>query len=251
MNTCYAKVIGGLGNQLFIAAAAYAYAKKYNMRFAIDASGWNANQGNHAQKYRDTIFKNFEFETAPSDGIQHISELRFNYDELPSPVSSVALHGYFQSLKYFQHVKDEFISLLDLPNVNTDYIKPDNVAIHMRRGDYLQFAHIHLVCGVDYFKTQIDNFQGYQKNVFTDSPSYVQNELCGVDVNILTFPTDLLDLAHMSQHDNIVCSNSSFSWWASLLGKKKNRIIVPDRWFNNFQNHDDIYRDDFIKVKSL
>lgn len=251
MNTCYAKVIGGIGNQLFITAAAYAYAKKHNMRFVIDASGWSATQGTHAHSYRDTIFKNFEFETAPSNDIQHISEARFNYDELPKPASSVALHGYFQSLKYFQDVKDEFISLLNLPTINTDYIKPDNVAIHIRRGDYLQFAHIHLVCGVDYFKTQIDNFQGYQKNVFTDSPSHVQNELAGVDVNILKSKSDLLDLAHMSQHDNLICSNSSFSWWASLLGKRKKKIIVPDRWFNNFQNHDDIYRDDFIKVKSL
>jgi hypothetical protein len=46
----------------------------------------------------------------------------------------------------------------------------------------------------------------------------------------------------------LICSNSSFSWWASFIGVKKNKIIVPKIWFKNIQNHDDIYREEFTKI---
>lgn len=248
MFSCYANLVGGIGNQLFIASAGYAYAKKHNMEFAIDVSGWNAGQGTSASIYKDSIFKNFKFEKAPNKGVQCISEARFNYDELPNPKSSVILNGYFQSLKYFEDVKDEFISLLNLPDVSTEHLKHNNVAVHIRRGDYLKYPNLHYVCKTNYFKDQLLKFEGYQQNVFTDSIDYVLNEFDGYDFDVIKSNSELVDLTLMSKHENMICSNSSFSWWASLLGTPKNKIIVPDKWFHNFQPHEDIYRSEFIKV---
>lgn len=248
MNTCYAKVVGGVGNQLFIAAAGYAYAKKYNMRFAIDPSNWGASQGRNIIEYKDTLFKNFNFENAP-DGTLNVNEKRFNYDELPFYDSSIALFGYFQSLKYFEEVADEFISMLNLPDINTSNLKKNNVAIHIRRGDYLHHSNIHHVCDTEYFKTQLLKFEGFQQNAFTDSSDYVVEEFHDSRFNLIKSNSELLDLAFMSKHENMICSNSSFSWWASFLGTPKNQIIVPDKWFHNFEPHEDIYRSDFIKVK--
>ena len=247
MNTCYANVIGGVGNQLFIVAAGYAYAKKHNKRFAIDASNWTASQGKHTIEYKDNLFKNFNFETAPDDAIT-ISEKRHNYDELPFHDSSVVLSGYFQSLKYFEDVVDDFISMLNLPDINTDILQDKNVAIHIRRGDYLNYSNRHHICNTEYFKNQLLKFEGFQKNAFTDSLDYVSREFNGSNFNIIKTNSELLDLSFMSKHDNIICSNSSFSWWASLLGKPKKQIIVPDKWFLNYQPHEDIYRSDFTKV---
>lgn len=248
MNTCYAKVIGGLGNQLFIAAAGYAYAKKYGKEFAIDASSWSASQGTNAMNYKDTIFKNFKYEYSSNDDTFQINEKRFNYDELPYHEGDVSLNGYFQSLKYFQSVKDEFVSLLNLPDVSTKNLKNDNVAVHIRRGDYLNYPEIHHVCKTKYFEDQLLQFKGYQINVFTDSIDYVLNEFRDCNFNVIKSNSELIDLTLMSKHKNIICSNSSFSWWASFLGEPKNKIIVPDRWFNNFQPHEDIYRSEFIKI---
>lgn len=247
MNTCYANVIGGVGNQLFIVAAGYAYAKKHNKKFAINVSNWNASQGKNAIEYKNTLFKNFNFEIPTNDAIV-INEKRTNYDELPFYDSSVILSGYFQSFKYFEDVADEFISMLNLPNVNDNILKEKNVAIHIRRGDYIQHANIHYVCNTEYFKNQLLKFEGFQKHAFTDSLEYVSREFNGSDFNIIKSNSELLDLSFMSKHDNIICSNSSFSWWASLLGKPKKQIIVPDKWFLNYQPHEDIYRSDFIKV---
>ena len=248
MNTCYAKLIGGIGNQLFIAAAGYSYAKKHGKRFAIDSSDWSASQGTHAVIYKDTIFKNFQYESCLTRDVIGIHEKKFNYDELPYHHGSVSIHGYFQSLKYFEDVKDEFISLLNLPDLATKISESNNVAVHIRRGDYLNYPDMHYVCKTDYFKEQFSKFEEYQKNVFTDSVDYVLNEFSDYNFNVMRSNSELIDLTLMAQHENIICSNSSFSWWASLLGKPKRKIIVPDKWFNNFEPHEDIYRSEFIKV---
>lgn len=247
MNTCYARVQGGIGNQLFIIAAGFAYSKKHSKRFAIDTSNWTASQGKSVNEYRNTIFKNFIFENSPDNTFIY-NEKRFNYDELPYNDSSIIISGFFQSLKYFEEFSEEFISKLELPDVRHDFLQEKNVAIHIRRGDYLHYSDIHYVCNTEYFKTQLLNFEGFQQHAFTDSVDYVKNEFREYPLTILQTSSELHDLILMSKYNNIICSNSSFSWWASFLGKPKTQIIVPDKWFNNFQPHEDIYRSEFIKV---
>jgi len=248
---CYAKVVGGIGNQLFIVAAGYAYSKKYNKDIVIDVNACSPSQKHYCDFYKDNIFKNFEYGHAPPEIIHNIAEKRFNYDELPFFEDSVSIYGYFQSLKYFEEYKDEFISSISLPDIDMPILENNHVAFHIRRGDYLIYNTIHYVCNTEYFNTQFDNFKDYQINVFTDSPEYVSEEFKKYNFNLIKSSSDIMDLTIMSNHNNIVCSNSSFSWWASLLGKPKTKIIVPDKWFHNFQPHEDVYRPEFIKVSVL
>jgi hypothetical protein len=153
MSNCYVHPIGGLGNQLFIIAAGYAYAKKHDKNLIIVPDNWNAGQGNHVLSYKDTIFRNFEYGSLPvTRDVIRVHERRFNYDELPFAHGSVSLHGYFQSLKYFEEFKDEFISLLDFGDIPAPNIYPIvRVAFHVRRGDYLKYPNIHYVCNKEYF----------------------------------------------------------------------------------------------------
>lgn len=248
MSNCYVNVIGGIGNQLFQIAAGYAYSKRHNKKLIINPYNWAAGQGKNPLDYKIDIFKNFEYGTNINEDVKSIQEKRFNYDELPFVHGSVSINGYFQSLKYFEDVKDEFISLLNLPDISTYNLKNNNVAVHIRRGDYLNYPDLHHVCKTEYFKNQLLEFKESTVNVFTDSIDYVLNEFDGCDFNVIRSNSELADLTLMSKHENIICSNSSFSWWASLLGTPKNKIIVPDKWFHNFQPHEDIYRSEFIKV---
>jgi len=251
MNNCFVKVCGGIGNQLFQLAAGYAYSEKYNKNLYIDDLHWQASQGTSPEIYRSSIFQNFTYWKGSSDHVCDISEKRFNYDPLPYVEGNVALHGYFQSLKYFEDYKDKFISKLVLPNVEFDV--DDAIAFHIRRGDYLKYPDIHHVCTTEYFEVLFDKFQDrYRIHVFTDSPEYVSEEFRKYKFDIQKTESDLHDLSLMSKYAKMVCSNSSFSWWASLLGHPNKQIIVPERWFGlNFENHDDIYRSDFIKLKIL
>lgn len=240
MSKCYANVCGGIGNQLFQVATNYAYGKRHGKTSFIDYSKWHASQGNSPLKFEHTVFKNFNY--GVGENTKDIQETRFGYDELPFTEGDVSLNGYFQSVKYFEDYLEEIISLINLPDVRTDFIEEKNVAFHIRRGDYLKFPD--LFCfGNEYLRRQFFNFGEYQINVFTDSPELVLKEFDGYDFNLIQTSSEINDLTLISQHDNVVCSNSSFSWWASLLGKRKDKIIVPDKWIKG-QDCSDIYRSD-------
>jgi hypothetical protein len=244
MSKCYVKLIGGLGNQLFQLACGYAYASKYDKELFIAWEGWHAHQGNNPSVYRNTIFNNFEF---TQDNLHHIptyNEPSLKYKEIPYYDGDIVLSGYFQSYKYFEYYSDDFISKLSLPK----FEKFDNaVALHIRRGDYLIFSNIHYVCDTEYFMRNIARFPDKFYHVFTDSKDHVMREFSNLNFKIVNSNSDLEDLAAMAAHENIICSNSSFSWWASLLGEKKDKVIVPDRWFNNRDDYEDIYRAEFIR----
>lgn len=251
MNNCYVNVMGGIGNQLFQIAAGYAYAKKWDKRLIINTAHWSASQGKHPDTYRNTIFKNFEYGAYHTRDIVGIHQKRFNYDELPFQHGSVALNGYFQSLKYFEEYKDEFISLLNMPSGDIRKISGDVlVGFHIRRGDYLKYSNIHYICNTEYFNHFFDIFtpfrstRGYKILVFTDSPNHISKEFENMDFNIIQSESDVKELAFMSQCDIIVGSNSSFSWWASLIGGKE--CYFPSKWFGDGREHQDIYREDMI-----
>jgi hypothetical protein len=247
----YIKLKGGLGNQLFQIAAAYAYSKKHNTTLHLDDSTWCGGQGKSGTEYKHTIFRNFQFNDVYPRSVIIYKEPWFNYSQierLKLDNYCVQLDGYFQSLKYFDEYQEEFKSNLCLPTVDTTFIKDENVAFHIRRGDYLNYPDEHYVCKTDYFNRCFDMFVGYQINVFTDSPDYVLNEFKDKEFNLIQTSSELNDLTLMSQHDNVVCSNSTFSWWGSFLGRKKKRIIVPSKWFVGGPEYNDVYREDMTKL---
>lgn len=251
MSNCYARVIGGIGNQLFITAAAYSYSRKHNKQLIINTSSWFGGKGSkHINEYTDSIFKNFKCNSGllPADLVSPIVETKFNYSELPYYETSVELHGYFQSLKYFEDYDEDFICKLSLPVVDTSFIKEKNVAFHIRIGDYRNFPHIFGDL-TDYFNKMFKLFEDeYQINVFTDSPEIVLARYKDYKFNLIQTSSELNDLTLISQHDNVVCSNSSFSWWGSFLGKKKGLIYVPDKWLLN-QDCSDIYYEGMTKYE--
>jgi hypothetical protein len=247
MNNCYVNPIGGLGNQLFIIAAGYAYAKKHNKKLIIVPDNWKAGQGNSILSYKDTLFKNFEYGSPPfTRDVITVHERRFNYDELPFVHGSLSLHGYFQSLKYFEEFKDEFISLLELPDVDVEYLRGGSQAVvgfHIRRGDYLIHKNIHYVCDTNFFNYFFDKFKGEPIKVFTDSPNQVLQEF-PQEYHIIHSESDIKEFTYMSKCDIIVGSNSTFSWWASLIGGKTS--YFPSKWFADGREHGDIYREDMV-----
>ena len=248
-NKCYVDVCGGVGNQLFQIANGYAYSQKYNLDLLIDPTNWNAGQGVSSIIYQDEIFRNFNNTYRPRGQTKEIHEKEFNYNELPKyhwSDGDVSFHGYFQSLKYFEDYKDEFINKLTLPKVDSSFISSDNIAFHIRQGDYLNYPHIFGDL-TNYFNMMFEKFcPDYQVNVFTDSPKLVLEKYDKYDFNLIQTSSELNDLTLLSLHDRMVCSNSTFSWWGSILGKKKDLIIVPEKWLID-RDCSDIYYEGMTK----
>lgn len=250
MKNCYVNVIGGVGNQLFQIAAGYAYAKKHGKKLIINPSHWSAGQGTSPLIYKDTIFKNFEYGSYYTRDVIGYHEKRFNYDEIPYYPGNVSLNGYFQSLKYFEECKDEFISLLNLPDVRELNQDKKNIAFHIRRGDYINHAHIHYVCDTDYFNRLFDKFDVEENKIllFTDSFHTVYKEFPKYKDMLIYSNWDngeILELVYMSKCDILVGSNSTFSWWAALIGNIVS--YFPSKWFADGREATDIYHDKMIK----
>jgi hypothetical protein len=159
----------------------------------------------------------------------------FSYSQIPQ-IDNIDLIGYFQNENYFSCHKKEIVDLFD-PN---DVIKSkvyltdfDGLtAIHVRRGDYLNFPLHHPVPSLSYYNTAISNLKNISKNfmVFSDDIPWCKEQFPS---NFLySEETDeFIDLFKMSLCSNFIIANSSFSWWGSYLSKNPSKkIYAPDNW---------------------
>lgn len=240
---------GGLGNQMFQIACAYSLAKDNNDEVAINYSIPHKGLQKSHINYKHTLYRNIA-EGTITPSYTYI-EPHFHYHPI-SYVKDMAIDGYFQSEKYFEKYREALNSLFQFPDnivekVNEVMNQLGNVykvAIHYRRGDYLQYKHIHPCLQSDYYKRCKMNFQN--KDVlyinFSDDVNCVLNEM-NVEGKVIKSNNELFDLCMMSQCDSIIMSNSSFAWWGAYLGKKKDIICMPKIWFGDgFKvNHNDIY----------
>ena len=118
---------------------------------------------------------------------------------------------------------------------------PDDVAVHVRRGDYLTMPeHLPALSESYYeraFLAQIESgFRAFA--IFSDDPAWCQGRF-GVWPVVSSDgmptsegePTDWLDLFRMARYRNLVIANSSYSWWAAFLAGPDAFVCCPSPWF--------------------
>lgn len=236
---------GGLGNQLFIMAAAYGHAIINGSHPAIYCP--HVYHTPHSKEhYEDTIFSNFPQITVTSNKPSNFFTEPANAATgtlLPIPVVQgwQVLVGYFQHSGYMGS-KNAFIKMLNLPSINeTIKLEMLNTCfIHVRRTDYLhaQNAAIHYVDLSTYYPLAID----YVKNryphvkflIFSDDVPWCKAQSVFANMDICEEPNEVSALILMS-HCNIggIAANSSFSWWGAFLNNNPNKVVTfPKTWFN-------------------
>jgi len=145
--------------------------------------------------------------------------------------------GYFQDAilynNYYETVKRFFI----LPPVP---INADDTLVTIRLGDFIHSAYNSEIIHYNWYKEAISQMPGrktflvcgyrnrelpstveqedrYLKNLITDGDTVVRND------------DDLKsDFNLRLSYENIICSNSTFSWWGAFLGNAKNVITFED-----------------------
>ena len=237
---------GGIGNQLYQIAAVYAHAKKNNLKFVMNYKlEFGAMQGNHPKIYKDSFYKNFE----SVDQSFNIAcrEPSYKYKELPflGIEHDVVYDGYFQSWKYFKDVdREEIRKLFNFTNTKRgtraieslrNHLGVDKiVGVHIRRGDYFKNPNIFNIVKADYYNKAKENFNPKTTAFIytTDDIHTVKREFKFDSHNVLANGRDELeDLYLLSQCDSLIMANSSFSAWAGYLGKEKETIYYPKKWF--------------------
>jgi len=281
------KLQGGLGNQMFQYAAAKGVSRT-NRHIYLDHQFLEKHHTDTAhftaRGYELNIFKNLKVRKAASrqvnlfksSGIYNRFLRRFikttvirqteneyiSIANITSGSSSLYLDGYFQSEKYFRHLREELREEFAFPPLDTrnerlkDKIRnaPNSVSIHIRRGDYLKSPVIYDIHGVlqpEYYDKALAILQSKYDNlslfVFSDDLIWAQANLktghadtCFVAGN--EAGNSWKDMVLMSCCKHHIIANSSFSWWGAWLSPNKGDTFAPSNWFNDasvrFNIHD-------------
>lgn len=266
---------GGLGNQLFQYALVRSLSQ-VNLKLYFDLSFLAKNNRTTntftSRNYELEIFENLKAQPLPkiyqtfinSPSWIYILLSRFllgklsylKYNSLKyEPISvngSFYLEGYFQSEKYFKHIRSELLQELAFPfhNCGLDEIiadiksKTHSVALHVRRGDYLKpsVQNVHGILTTEYYKEAIDFILSAVTNpyffIFSDDEIWCENTFrdWGINYFIVTGNSGnnaWKDMYLMSICKHHIIANSSFSWWGAWLSNCKNTIkIAPKQWYN-------------------
>jgi hypothetical protein len=259
MISCFLQ--GGLGNQMFQIATTVAHAIKNNTDYGINLNMCHTpNQGNVASVYSNTIFSKIN-KISHNEFDSIYDEPKFSFTPIPFKDKTI-LRGYFQSSKYFDDYKDFIINLFEFPKNVVDEVSnfilekelsnENLTCLHIRRGDYLKFSFYHEVCNLNYYLKACQEFDNTKFIIVTDDKNWVKNNFDTKDFIVSELSSEISDLYLMTISDNLILSNSTFSWWGSYLNKKKTKkVISPFKWFNQNGPDDtqDIYMNDWKKLE--
>lgn len=281
------KIIGGLGNQMFQYATAFALAKKKNESLFLDLSlalnydihplrinklscqsGIFENKAPHYEKYVfspkiPSFMKKYIFSRCYLE-----RKLTFN-ENLLNEIGSKKLVGYFQCEEYFKEYRNDILQEFKPKESFSEeqkYMKKlieqsSSCSMHIRRGDYLtnpEATTFHGLCNHKYF---MDALKYLEKNkkinkdtkifIFSDDIEWCKENI-NISYNTVFVPADderaEMDLWLMSFCQHNIISNSTFSWWGAWLNQNPNKCVVaPKEWFKSGVDND-VVPDVWVKL---
>lgn len=259
----YARLFGGLGNQMFQYAAGRALASRLGTDLALDTRTIRANGTRPLVRVFDLdIVDAPALPPGKQDGMlgyglwrafgsnpkfRRERGLGLNPGFFQWPDNSY-LHGYWQCETYFAdiaaHIRSAFVPVPAASPENAAMAaritNSTSVSLHVRRGDYLALG-AHGVCSQAYYNAALDHVAARLPEaptvfVFSDDPGWAHDNLPlpfekqVVDLNGAA--TDYEDLRLMSRCQHNVIANSSFSWWGAWLNPNPDKIVTaPATWF--------------------
>jgi hypothetical protein len=286
-NMVIARLMGGLGNQMFQYAAARRIALKNGWPIKLDVSGFGSYR---RRAYALGHFRIVEDFASPEDirrlkrtrlGLflqrlaasarqTHVQERHFHFDPRVRDIrSGVYLAGYWQSDKYFADVADtiraEFTPRAPASGRNLGTLRliesANSVSVHVRRGDYVSnpsAKRLHGCCSPDYYRRALAEISNRVREphffVFSDDASWARENLA-IDGPVVFVDHNGPGEAHedlrlMSRCRHHVIANSTFGWWGAWLGAHPDQIVVaPKKWFASGSNDTrDLFPDRWLQL---
>lgn len=267
------RIIGGLGNQMF-QYAFYLSLKAKGLKAKVNIDEFKGYRWNFELTH---IFPNIEinFDTSNEFNAYNNPESKHFlfqekedsvYDDTVFSCQDASFSGYWQTEKYFKDIKERIkkvykfiIENKSLRDFADNLIKTEKtVAVHIRRGDYLQTPGLYGgICTIDYYKRAMNYLEqriGKPRYViFSDDLMWVRDNLrinnaVYVSADMFDAYESWYDMYLMTCCKNNIIANSSFSWWGAWLNSNPNKIVIaPRRWLNN-KPCSDIWCDNWIRV---
>jgi len=257
---------GGLGNQLFQYSTARMLAQLLGAILEIDLSFYENKRFKGIYRLRNIKINHRFYKILRLLNINckynkktHFREIKYkdNTDKLIKLVPPIFIEGWINNFNFFRgikHLLEEELELKDISFIKNSIeyynITKDNhsVAIHIRRGDYLNNPHFvnlefnyyrkamsiisELIGSPKFYIFSDDSI--FAKELFFNIPNCNYIEKHSLPQSMYNTIGDIWDFFLMNQCRHIIIANSTFSWWAAWLNSGPQKIVVsPKKWYNN------------------
>ena len=264
---------GGLGNQMFEYAAAYALARWNDVPFALDMSYMDVfGLKSWCRPYELSVFALHSAATFTHDnhlavrflprlrtwcrknGVSSIGQYVFDLDSLENaPISkSIVLFDYCANGHLFELYRKDLLrmfSFVERPNeANAKMLKEisdtNSVSIHIRRGDYMNNVNngVFFHPTIEWYRRAMDKIEQQVRvphyYFFSDDIAWVKEQFADVPdatfVDINHGKNAYNDMRLMSACKHNIIANSTFSWWGAWLNTNPQKIVItPAKYYLN------------------
>lgn len=217
---------GRYGNQLFQYFYGVILSMKHNMRLAVlPPVGfllWDINKAQIPGIYQNTN----QIQIGDED-----KDVLDGYSIKETTERGIHLHGYFQDVAAFNPHRDTIKGMIKLPPAQKN---TDDIVIHLRLADYWS-RRVQSVLHPDYYLSALRREKWNKVYVVVDAHEtnevYLKHLRSAIPANKLEIISGAPehDFHFIRSFDKIVCSNSTFAWWAAFLSDAK-KIYTPSGW---------------------
>jgi hypothetical protein len=180
------------------------------------------------------------------------------FEDLSEIECGTQLRGYYQSPRYFEKLLNSGV----ISQASFELLQPGKtfkllasqletsgyIAIHVRGGDYLNKKSEYVELPLQYYLDALnllDTKYGHlPKWVFTDDEEHARKLFASV-VGLNFIQNESMTAAEsmilMSRADAIICANSTFSYWASLINGQTSSIVLPRSWMERTSQPEDFF----------
>ena len=310
-NKIIVRISNELGNQMFMYASSYGIAKNLKRLLLIDdesaflsrkniskygLDGFNISCDIAGEEYKFLGFKGylkrkilkifvffikkkiFYIEPKDSNKITKFNDKIYNL----SLSNNIYLEGYFETEKYFNHIKENIqkeFTFLDAKKYEKSPFfnilnEKNSVSICLRQNRFIEGKNKNNELNqnksnqfrdeqINYINSSIDYIK---KNAHNPSFYLWSNDLINLDISMFNckitkvthdsnflsgIDKRMLDLYLISQCNHHIVIPSSFNWWGAWLSKKNNKIICrpENSFFTNFKiNNLDFWPSNWINI---
>lgn len=266
-------IIGGLGNQLFQIATAYAYSIKNNKKLIFKYSEKLENSYNlDRRSFWNTLFSN-KLNVLTVQEYMNIPFYIYNekknyiYNDIPKIDNNILLSGYYQSFKYLENEKTTRNFLRHLvyssekymynaynlynsikeyfsKNANHKCLDDDIVSMHFRRTDYILTPNnYHNTLDINYYINALNIVDRNCIVIFSDDIEWCKNNITDnlFKKKVFLYFVDInnveMEFILLSFIKHNIISNSTFSLMASYISfyDTKKTIVAPSKWISDLQ----------------
>ena len=247
---------GGLGNQIFEYTFYLYLLKRYPQEriygnYAPKAfsshNGLEIDRWFDVQLPKSTFFSKFLFNLfyhLSKMGIKHLYDdaVRAMPDERAIAIEGMRnIKSYFPEYPWMRFKIDEANLSLENKEILKEIKGENSCLLHVRRGDYINeknIRHFGNICTLDYYKTAIQMIKQKERNVvffvFSDDIKWVKGNIKEDNIVFVDFNHGMdspIDMYLMSHCKCAIIANSTFSYWASVIGGIKT-VVYPKKWVN-------------------